>query len=469
MAKDNWFFRAASSSASKIKEGLNKGAAGLFGGVTKGTKYAIAGLGAIFALPLVLAKRGKDKMEAAGSPEKKGTGFWLADIGRFIGWLLKLLINPASIIIAILLLFLIYTPVQAGFTKIGSAAPSFFSGLGNAYAQAQKLIACGLMNECPTTGTARDLTKYGIYFDSIYTGRNGDKFYKDENIRVTASANAETLTSMDLSGCAKVSCEIEDGSVVSKNYDCISLKRGFPAKVICTYAPIVSDTGNEKKATIKLTYDFQASTKIPISIVDSSDYDSLWNDYKEQTSTVSELEGRIAEHYGVVQNPASDPKLTPLVIGAKIEKSQPIPKGTDDVWLQVSVQNEGGGTASIKDISLELPPGMTLLRSEEINLDVPNPIEWTTDMVDKYVLKSDQLSSLKDNLVAGDFRVYDIKLGTSGFPLTSSTEATTKNIVIYVDYTYTSTTNKIVVVQTCSEIGGCGTAVADSDTPVSVS
>jgi len=64
--------------------------------------------------------------------------------------------------------------------------------------------------------------------------------------------------------------------------------------------------------------------------------------------------------------------------------------------------------------------------------------------------------------VAGDFRVIDLKLGTSGFPLESLTEATTKKITVYVDYTYTTVATKMVMVQTCSEVGGCSAADSGS-------
>jgi hypothetical protein len=409
----------------------------------------------------------------SGSDDKKKNNIFtwpLKVLGAIASFIYRYFILAAIIA---LVFFLVNPLAKVGVANAKSPLDTAAEFSAQKYSQLQKWFACISAGECPTSGDARDLTNYGIFFDSVYTGRTNDKFYKDEKIRVTASANAAYLTSMDLSGCAKVDCKIEDGTVVSKSQGCIPLKN-FPTVVICTYAPIISNSGNLKKASVSLTYDFQASTKIPISIVDASAYESLWNSYKEQTGTVSEVESKIAQHYGVVQNPPSDPKLTPLVIGAEIKKNQPIPKGASDVWLSVSVQNEGGGTARINDISIELPQGITLITSEEINLDVFNPIEWTTDMIGKYVLKSDQLSSLKDELPAGDFRAYDVNLGTAGFPLESPTEATTKKINIVVDYTYTTTADKLVTVQTCSEIPGCATSVADSgqsgtETPISAS
>jgi len=337
--------------------------------------------------------------------------------------------------------------VLLGNLKLGGFALT--AGLSHLYQQ----INCAMSQECVTPGPATDTTQYGVFISSVYTEQ--PKFRQWDDIVVKASPKAVLLKNMNLDSCASVSCSLEDGTLTSQSQDCIPLKDISKSRITCIFAPMVSNSTNMKQASVGLTYSFKAETSIPLSMVDAAEYNKLYNTYDLNSESPDETESKVASFYKEEKEPSSDPKLTPIVIGAKIDRNQPIPVGDPSTTLVINIQNKGDGYARIDDISVDLPPGVGITDSAELKLGAPTPIEVALDKW-RSTFGKDNLQSLSEDMAPGDSRPYDFKLDTTGFQLDNvPNSATTRKIYITVDYTYKTTSKMYVTVATCDEIGGC--------------
>jgi len=379
--------------------------------------------------------------------------------------------NIGSLLVIALIILSIYSLLYIGLPTItnldGFIGTNVLQGIGFLLTDGIRVFShnvnCAMNGGCVTADTGTDQKNYGIFITDVYTTQS--KFRQWDPIVIKASARGELLTSMGTGGCANVECSLEDGNLRS-GAKCIPLKELSNNVIItCTFEPMVSKDANIKSAKVGLVYNFKTEATLPISMVDSTEYNQYLDKYLAESESYSEAEGKLASFYDVEMDPPANPKKTPIVIGAKIDRSQPVPKGNSYTTLLISVQNQGGGTAKINDISIALPGGMTIAQSAELNYNAPTPVEWADNTL-RSIFNKESLPSLDEDIIASDFRRYDFALDTSGFQLESIRDyATTRKIYITVDYTYNTSSSRLVTVATCQELGNCGTQVADAPAP----
>lgn len=435
--------------------------------------YAYAGAGAIGGAALGGGRLGGRRMSNAPAGENKWDRLWnpqkvdnavnriivqpIQGIGSNAGSFMKYLL----ILLLIVFTFYLLSPAVKNYGAIGLG--TILKGIGWTFTTGMEQffanMNCAMGGYCPPPVESTDNIEYGITLLEIYTLQT--KFSERQNIEVKTRAQAILLKDMNINSCATVDCALQDGTLISKSHDCIPLKEISKVTITCTYEPMVSEDSRLKEAAIGLSYQFKTEASLPLAMVSPTEYQAYIDNAFETATTLDDAEKEVARRYGVVMVPPANPLITPLVIGAEIGRNQPIPVGDKYTTLLVTVSNKGNGNAIIEDISVDLPSGVSITHSTELNYGSPTPVEGAIDLY-RSIFNKDNLQSLNEEMTPGVFRTYDFTLDTSGFQLSGTPNtATTRKIYITVDYKYNTTTTKYITVTTCDEIGGCEEKAAE--------
>ncbi len=390
------------------------------------------------------------KAAVAAAGERRPTNIFFEIFGAIGGVFKFLFVNIGTLAIIIFVVGFLYLLItnygEMGVQSMGFLGISLNTGIQAFFTN----LNCAMGGACPQMGESSDMTQYGILIKDIYAMQT--KFLPDDVIEIKALASGKLLSDMDTSGCAKVYCGLQDGTLLSQSSDCIPIRDlSHNVRITCRFEPMVSNSSNVKRASIGLVYDFMTEASLPIAVVDSAEYNSYLDKYLMETDSFEDAERKIARFYHVEMSPASDPKITPVMIAAELESKQPVPKGDDYTNLVVRITNKETGRARIKGISIDLPQGMAIVQTTELDYDVASPIESYN--VVKSVFTEETYPSMKEELAPGGSRIYDFTLDTSGFQLEPIDDyATTRKIRIYVDYTYNTTSQKTITITSCREI-----------------